>query len=136
MEDATIDNTMATYNFEHKDVNPKLEKKIGSQMEDSVPATDINIKNHEKETFEKTADDVKVNGGHIVPRIQEPSSEKMGTAELVKKLADNVKATCNHIVPRIQEHTRVNKRAETRYDKHVHTSGNWDPGGGPVKPQD
>ena len=173
---------------------------------------------------------MKANGGHIVPRLQEPSNEKIGTAGLVKKLVNDVKATGNHIVPRLQEfnseklsttgialkvtfgttkkkmptieectdiktrpskqlndvrpsinqtkiqarvnvcaetrdnirvyvrdderaetrdnkrvYTRVDKQAETRVDKHAKTKDNkrahsdpsgWDPGGGPVKPQD
>ena len=84
----------------------ELEAKVGSHKEHSMLATDIIIKNHrklcdtEKETFDKMVDDVKANGGHIVPRLQEPSSEKIGTDGLVKKLVNDVKATGNHIVPR------------------------------------
>ena len=55
---------MAANNFKNKDVNSKLEKKVGSQMEDWVWAMDIIIEthgklhDHEKETFKKTAVDV------------------------------------------------------------------------------
>ena len=61
-------------------------------MKDPMLAKDIIIKNHrklresEKETFKKRVDDVKANGGHIVPRLQEPSSEKFGTAGLIRKM--------------------------------------------------
>ena len=43
-------------------------------------------------------------------------------------------ATLSRVDKRAQ--TRVYKRAQTRDDGRVHTSGKWDPGGEPVKPQD
>ena len=61
-------------------MNSGLEKKISGQMEDSALAMDISIKthgklcDHEKEAVEKTVNNVKANGDHIVLRIQEPSS--------------------------------------------------------------
>ena len=82
-------------------------------------ATDINIKNHKKETFEKTADNVKANGDHIVPRIQEPNSEKFSTAGIARKVAFD---TTDNKAPVIEECTditarpRVDERAKTRVD--------------------
>ena len=65
----------------------KLENKVGNQMEDSLLAKDITIKNHrklrdyEKENFKKMVNDVKATGSHIVPRFQETSNKKLSTAE-------------------------------------------------------
>ena len=51
---------MAAINFKNRDMNSKLEKKVGGQMEDWVWAMHIIIKthgklhDHKKETFKKT----------------------------------------------------------------------------------
>ena len=87
----------------------KLDTKVNDQMEVSGLAKATIVENHRKpryrgkETFEKKDDDVKANSGHIVPRLQEPSSEKIGTAGLIKNLVGDLKATDSHIVPRLQE---------------------------------
>ena len=92
---------MAANNLKTKDVNLEMGTKVGGQMEDSglekkasgqmensMLATDIIIKthgklrDHEKETLKKMADDVKANGIPIVPRLQETSSEKISTTGL------------------------------------------------------
>ena len=112
----TIDDTMAAADFENKDVNFELETKTGGRMEDSVLAKAIIIKNHskprgyEKETFEKMFDNVKANGSHIMPRLQEPSREKLGTAEdkmIAIKERTNIKArpsiNSNKIQPSIKQ---------------------------------
>ena len=73
-------------------MNFELETKVGGQMKDPVLVKDILIKNHknlcdnEKETVEKMVKDVKAIGGHIMPRLLEPSSEKLGTAGLIRKM--------------------------------------------------
>ena len=83
---------MASDDFKNKDVNFKLEKKVGGQMEESVLARAVAIKNrrkpcgYKKETFEKRVNNVKANGSYTVPRLQEPSSEKLGTAGLARKM--------------------------------------------------
>ena len=41
---------------------------------------------YKKETFEKGVDVVKANGSFTVPRLQEPNSEKLGTAGLIRKM--------------------------------------------------
>ena len=70
-------------------------------------ATDINIKNHKKETFEKTADNVKANGDHIVPRIQEPNSEKFSTAGIARKVTFG---TTKNKMPAIKMCTNIKAR--------------------------
>ena len=66
---------MDANDFETKDVNFKLETKVGGQLEDLVLAKDIiikdhrNLRNNEKETFEKRVNNMKANGGHIMPRL-------------------------------------------------------------------
>ena len=66
---------MAADVFENTNTNSKLETKVGGQLEDLVLAKDIIIKDHrklcdnEKETFEKRVNNMKANGGHIVPRL-------------------------------------------------------------------
>ena len=69
-----LDDTMTADDFSHKDMNSELEKK-----------------------FEKTTDNGEANSGHVMPRLQEPSSEKVGTAGLIKKLVNNVKTNDGHI---------------------------------------
>ena len=61
------------------------------------------------------AENVKDNSGHIVPRIQEPSDEKIGITGRVKKLVDDKKATGSYIVPRIQE--PISKKFSTTRNK-------------------
>ena len=95
---------MAADDFKNTDVNFKLETKVGGQMEDYMLVKAVIIENHrkprdyEKKTFEKMVDDVKANNSYTVPRLQEPSSEKLGTAGL-----NDMKANTGHIVPRFQE---------------------------------
>ena len=60
-------------------MNLKLETKFGGQIEDSVLAKAVIIKNHrklhdyKKEIFEKMVDDVKATGSHIMPRFRGPA---------------------------------------------------------------
>ena len=146
--------------FETMDVNFELETKVVGQMEDPALAKEIIIKNHrklrdnEKETFEKMVDDVKANAGHIVPKLQEPSSEKLGTAGLIRKMTfgtnkdkmiaieegTDIKAwqsiksneaqasiKSNDVRPSIKQNevrARVYIRAETRDDVRGHTRDN------------
>ena len=68
-------------------MNIELEMKADGQMEDSVLAKAIIIENHrklrvcEKETFKKLTNNVKTTGSHIMPRLQEPSNENLGTTK-------------------------------------------------------
>ena len=84
--------TMDAEDIKNTDKNFKLETKVGGQMENSVLEKDIIINNHrklrdnKKETFKNMVDDMKANSGHIVARLQEPSSEKLGTAGLIRKM--------------------------------------------------
>ena len=94
-------------------------------------------------------DDVKDNAGHILPRFQEPNNETLDTKDKMIAAEDgtNIKAR-QSIEPNEEEvRARVNVRAEIRDnlrvqmrdDERVHTSTHphdWDPGGGPVNPQD
>ena len=66
-----INDIMGVNDFKTNDVNFEMEEKVDDQMEDSGLATDILAKAFEKEVF-----DVKANGGDIVPRLREPSTEK------------------------------------------------------------
>ena len=114
-------------------MNFELETKVGGQMEDSVLAKDISIENHRKlcETFEKMVDVVKATDSHIVPRFQEPSNEKLGTAKdkmLAIEECTNIKARLsiktNKVQPSIKQNkvlAKVDVHAETRDDLHACT---------------
>ena len=131
-KNATIHNTVAANNFDNTDVNFKLVMKVGGQMEDSMLAKAVIIENHrkprgyEKKTFKKRADNMKANGSFTVPRLQEPSSEKLGTTRLVRKMTfgttkdemitikdcTNIKARPS--IKQNEVQARVDVRAETR----------------------
>ena len=106
----SIDNTMAADNLKNKDANSELEKKIGGKMENLVPTKDTITKFHGKPRNDKakTANDVKANGSHIMPRIEKPNSEKTVTPWPVKNMADNLKADGGSPAPRNQESNNEN----------------------------
>ena len=98
-------------------MNQELETKFGNQMEDSVQAKTTIVKNHrkpcdyEKETVKKMADGVKANGGHIVPKSQESSSEKLGTTRLVRNIT---LGTTNNKMIAIEERTNIKARVSIK----------------------
>ena len=83
---------MDAEDIKNTDKNFKLETKVGGQMEESMQAKAVIIKNHrkphgyEKETFEKRVNDMKANGSYTVPRLHGPSSQKLGTAGFIGKM--------------------------------------------------
>ena len=83
---------MAVADFETKAVDFEIETKVGGQTEDSALTRATTVENHrkprdyKKEIFEKMVDDVKTAGGQILPRFQETSSQKLGTAELAREM--------------------------------------------------
>ena len=68
MEDTTINNTMATHDFEHKDVNPELEMKANGNRIAPRPQESRSKKIGTTNLVKKLVNDVKATGNHIVPR--------------------------------------------------------------------
>ena len=107
----TINDLMVIINLETMDGNLELETKIDGQMEDSVLKTDIIIKNREKETVEKTADDVKATHNYIVPRPYESNSKKLSTSGINRKVT---LSTTKNKSPAIEECTDIKARPSVK----------------------
>ena len=104
--------------FETKNVN--LETKAGYQMEDSmltkarIVKNNRKVHNNERETINKTIDNVKATDSHIVPRPQEPSSEKPSAATLAQRITFG---TTKNKVPTIKEGTDIKARLTAKQNK-------------------
>ena len=99
---------MAVADLETKNANFELETKIGDQIEDSMLAKASIVENRRKlHDHKNLINNMKANGSHIVPRLQEPSSEKPFTSGLPRKMTFG--ATKNKM-PAIKECTDIKAR--------------------------